>query len=592
MIGEKIYIGFSLGFNTSASVVSSNRGVLSAISQERLNCEKNTREFPYDAILKCCKTAGVKEVDWVSFSHWRELTLDEIERYTPSKYVGYFNNYKKSGRSPEEVLFKMIKSIARRDGVNIKCRSMERVEHHRSHMYSSYGFYGFDETHVNISCDGFGDGVTNRISVMRKGSEDVLFEAKMLDSIGLVYQYVTGALGFKEHQHEGKVTGLAAFGEPVYYDELVLLLEDMRAKIFTNEKSAVLNDTKYVLSEKQQDLVNESTIVDFDELLVMKDVVYGFVNKIMADGAKMEDVAASVQKYAEEEMCKRIAENVKLDEKLDCFLSGGLFANVKLNQRIREMGVFREVFVVPPMGDEGTAVGSAMHSMMRDGFNANANSEDNLKRVLSGTSMKDDYVRKSVFEKCKQNKVFDYEGREDELANHIAKALAEKKIVCMCRGRMEFGPRALCDRSILYECTDPSVNKWLNDQLSRTEFMPFAPVCQRKNAEKFFEDFERGKNAAKFMTMTFSCKNEFVEKYPAANHVDNTARPQVVNDAESPFMCKVLERYFELTGLEVLINTSFNLHNHPIIENEDVAIESWKKSNTDVLVLNDVLIER
>jgi len=157
---------------------------------------------------------------------------------------------------------------------------------------------------------------------------------------------------------------------------------------------------------------------------------------------------------------------------------------------------------------------------------------------------------------------------------------------------MEFGPRALCHRSILYNCDTKETNDWLNKKLSRTEFMPFAPVCMEEFADQLFEDLDGGRDSAKLMTMTFNCTEVFADAYPAACHIDNTARPQIVSKNEDEFTWKILSQYYALTLKKALINTSFNLHNWPIIATKEVALDSWLKSDTDCLLIENVMIEK
>ena len=160
------------------------------------------------------------------------------------------------------------------------------------------------------------------------------------------------------------------------------------------------------------------------------------------------------------------------------------------------------------------------------------------------------------------------------------------------RSHMEFGPRALCHRSILYNCDTKETNDWLNKKLSRTEFMPFAPVCREEVADDLFKNLDGGRYSARFMTMTFDCTDEFIKNYPAACHIDNTARPQIIRSEDDSFMWLLLKEYERKTSKKALINTSFNLHNWPIIENELVGIKSWITSDTDCLVIGNVIIEK
>ena len=562
---EKFYLGISISHNSSACVFSSERGLVAAISQERLNGEKNTKELPFDAIRECIKLACTDTIESVAISHYENLSLEYFQRNG--------KRFELVGDTCQDYVMNYLESIE----VKVKFPYMTRVDHHTAHALSTFGFYGIPmRNYYTITSDGFGDGLSARI----KYGNNVLSIVNLVNSIALVYQFVTGALGFTELKHEGKITGLAAFGEPVYLKDF----ESLYHRTFTGNGLSFIESEPLTNEEKEQ--VTKSHIIDFDKFLKLKKTVYKLVEKLIDKGATREDIAASVQEFSEKWTCYWIRKNCTMDD-ADAYLAGGLFANVKINQRIKDLGIFKNVYVCPAMGDEGTAVGAAVYLHMETADFAEANPHDH---VLSGTDVKMIDVKTSMSlmeEGYKLSTVSD-----DQLIEYVANKLADNKIVCLKRGRMEFGPRALCHTSILYNCDTKETNTWLNDKLGRTEFMPFAPVTREEVADDLFINLDGGRDSAKFMTMTFDCTDEFIQNYPAACHVDNTARPQIISYEDDSFMWNVLERYQELTGKKALINTSFNLHNNPIIESTQVAIDSWKTSDTDVLVIGNTVIEK
>ena len=577
-MAEKIYLGISLGFNSSACVLSNERGLLSAVSQERLSGVKNTKEIPFDAMLECLKLSLVNCIDKICISHYENIS---------DEYFVKYSSYELNGDNWQEFILNFLTS----NGILVHSSNIARVDHHIAHQYSTFGFYGMpkDSNFYMISSDGFGDGLSGKIFY---GKEGTLSTVKLENSVGLVYQFVTGALGFKEHQHEGKITGLAAFGEPRYkYD----ILKHFDIHLLGNGISFNNNE---ILTDEEKERVRTSNIVDFDKFLLLKKTIYNLVADLLIDGATREDIAASVQEVAEE-ITLNWLKKVCID-KGDAYLSGGLFANVKINQRIKDSGLFNNVYVCPAMGDEGTCVGSAIYTA----YVLDANYRDNIdevgtsKKVISGSEVDgDEETFDNICNEINRMRLQDkyrisFLRNSSDVIDTIVNNLAKDKIVCVMRDKMEFGPRALCHRSILYNATRKETNDSLNARLSRSEFMPFAPVCRVEVADDLFKNLDGGRDSAKFMTMTFDGTNEFVNTYKAVAHVDGTARPQIISENDDKFMWNVLLGYERQTGLKCLVNTSFNLHEQPIIRDEITGLHSFAKADLDVLVVGNVVVER
>lgn len=575
---EKFYLGISLGFNSSACVVSNKRGLLSAVSQERLNGVKNTKEIPFNAMLECLKIANVKEVDRVCISHYETITDEYFHKYSSCELVG--SDWKE-----------FIINFLTANYIFVKNDTVYRVDHHTAHQYSTFGFYGMPKgnDYYMISSDGFGDGLSAKIHYSKEGT---LSTVKLENSIGLIYQFVTGALGFKEHQHEGKITGLAAFGKPIYKQDILNHFK----RVHTGNGLSFVNEE--FLSRPEMTTVLKSNIIDFDKFLLLRKTIYNLVADLIIDGANKEDIAASVQEFAEETTVNWLKAHCL--DKGDAYLSGGLFANVKINQRIKDSGLFNNVYVCPAMGDEGTAVGSAIYTAyIEDGYYCdNVNKVGPSEKVISGTCVKDNKRTRDMI--CKELVNMNLHGKykvsyvqnSSKVIDIIVENLANNKIVCLMRDEMEFGPRALCHRSILYNATQKETNDSLNARLSRSEFMPFAPVCRKEVAEDLFKNLDGGRDSAQFMTMTFDGTDEFVGTYKAVAHIDGTARPQIVSKDNDKFMWKLLTEYEAKTNLKCLVNTSFNLHEQPIICKALTGLHSFTKADLDVLVIGNVIIEK
>ena len=311
---------------------------------------------------------------------------------------------------------------------------------------------------------------------------------------------------------------------------------------------------------------NGSYIADFDN---------PFLIPLLKKFSK-KDIASAAQITLEKVFLEHLS---VIPSNQNLAVAGGLFANVKLNQKINENKDIKDLYVFPNMGDGGLSVGAAWL----------AHHEINGKYPNPPKHM---YLGYEISKKKSLSllKLFGLKYKTFRNINRkIAQLLANKKIVARCSGRMEFGPRALGNRSILYEAVDKKINKWLNKKLNRTEFMPFAPITKFENADEFF-DFKKSLNSAQFMTITANCKKKMIKEGAAAVHVDATARPQLVRKSINRDLYEILDEYEKITGKKNLINTSFNMHEEPIVCNENDAIRAFLESKIDFLVLDDILV--
>jgi carbamoyltransferase len=260
-------------------------------------------------------------------------------------------------------------------------------------------------------------------------------------------------------------------------------------------------------------------------------------------------------------------------------LSGGVVANVKLNQRLKEIPGVEKIFIHPNMGDGGCGTGAALLE-----FQGNGHLKQPLKDVYLGPSYTADEIADAL-----QRAALPFD-RYTPIEPKIAALIAAGHVVARFNGRMEYGPRALGNRSILYHAKEPEVNQWLNQRLGRTEFMPFAPATLNEARHECYKNVDGGEYAAQFMTLTFDCTEDMKRTSPAAVHVDGTARPQLVTETSNPSFHAILTEYRKLTGIPSVINTSFNMHEEPIVCSPDDAIRAFLQGNLDYLAIGDFLV--
>ncbi|HSG43883.1 MAG TPA: carbamoyltransferase C-terminal domain-containing protein, partial [Anaerolineales bacterium] len=426
-------------------------------------------------------------------------------------------------------------------------------DHHYCHATTAYYTSNYEEALV-VTMDGGGDGLSGSVYHGRNGRLTLLNAVDSFNSLGNFYSYITHLSGFKAESHEGKITGLAALGKPAYIDIL-----------------------REFVSYKEPGQIQYS--VPMYHRSALKQIA-----SRLPENFDKSDLAASVQLLLEEIGIQFIQYWLQKTGIRSIAVAGGVFANVKFNQRVHELPEVDNFFVHPAMDDSGLAVGGAF-SALADDSNLDPNLlRQRLTNVYFGTSYSDEEIRKSI-------DAFGVEAtRESNITDVIARLLAEGHVVARFTGGMEYGPRALGHRSILYQTTDPSINDWLNERLLRTEFMPFAPATLEEYADECYENLDGARDSARYMTITFNCTEKMQAQSPGVVHVDGTARPQILDPDTAPDFYKIGVAYHKLTGIPSLINTSFNMHGEPIVCTPDDALRSFTDGRLDYLAIGDWLV--
>ncbi|MEW5758304.1 MAG: carbamoyltransferase C-terminal domain-containing protein [Candidatus Omnitrophota bacterium] len=431
-------------------------------------------------------------------------------------------------------------------------KKISRVPHHQAHLASAYFTSGMDNV-LSVVIEEYDGRNGMVIDLVQDGQVIPIANSPYPHSPGVFYSLVTRMLGFNQMLHAGKITGLAAYGQPHKVYHLV-------EKLMWNE------DMKVQISPLTYKLVVECART--------KNIPAYF------SGFSREDIAAAFQRRLEDVMVAIIKKALEKTGAKNIVLSGGVTANVKMNQCIYNINGVENLFIHPGMSDCGTALGAALW----ESYKSKKFKPFRLKNVFFGYEITDDEVELEL-----KRKNLKYH-KEENIQKKISGLLAEKKIITRVRGKMEYGPRALGNRSILYHCSDPSINKWLNQRLRRTEFMPFAPAVLAEYAEKCFVNFKGLEYAGEFMTITCDCTEWMKENCPAVVHIDGTARPQIVTPESNPDFYTILSEYNKITGIPVLINTSYNIHDEPIVRSAADALRVFKFTCLDYLAINDYLV--
>jgi len=420
---------------------------------------------------------------------------------------------------------------------------LKRFDHHLSHSAAAYYASGFERALI-VTLDGYGSGLAGSVSVGEGTRIKRIHKLEYPHSLGTFYEGVTSSLGFKPSRHEGKIVGLAAYGDPQILLDLVLGRFEQTPGSFRIVESNNVYFARYLAS---------------------------MFPKI--------DVAAAWQRALEVVATNYIQHYVKQTKIDTVVLAGGVIANVKLNQRVFEIPGVKHIFVYPNMGDGGCGTGAAFLAS-REGLGVSSA----YNTVYLGPDYSDDQIAREL-----HTAGLKFE-RVDPIEPTVAKLIHAGHVVARFNGRMEYGPRALGNRSILYRGTEPEVNHWLNQRLGRTEFMPFAPATLYEERDRCYEGVKGAEHAAEFMTLTFDCTPFMKQTCPAAVHVDGTARPQLVKESANPSYYRIIREYFKLSGIPSVINTSFNMHEEPIVNSPDDAIRAFLQGNLDYLAMGNFLV--
>ncbi len=423
-------------------------------------------------------------------------------------------------------------------------QKLVRYDHHQTHAANAFYTSGFPEALI-VTLDAYGGGLGGSISLGNKDGIKRLHNLQFPNSLGLYYESITSALGFTPSRHEGKVVGLAAYGDAE-------VLKPVIASRFHEEPG---------------------------NFLMISPNNYFFNRHLCTKFTKMT-LAAAHQRVLEEVTHNYVKHFIEKTQMKNVTLSGGVIANVKNNQTIFEIPGVEKIFVHPNMGDGGCSVGAAILCSRK---------EDSAPKPINDVYYGPEYSEADIRSALEEANL-EFE-KPDDIETRVATLIHEGHIVARFNGRMEYGPRALGNRSILYHAKDPEVNLWLNQQLGRTEFMPFAPATLYEHRHTYFEGIDGAEYAAEFMTITFSCTEKMISECPAAVHVDHTARPQLVRKEVNPSFHKIIEAYGLLSGTFCVINTSFNIHEEPIVCTPHDAIRAFQKGHIPYLAIGPLLVK-
>ncbi|MBW8003178.1 MAG: hypothetical protein FVQ80_14355 [Planctomycetes bacterium] len=544
--------------------------VLFSINEERLSRRKLDISFPEKSIEYSLNYLGLKKEDisviavsTTEFAKtlWRMFPfLKENYYLIRRKKKGYssFNAFKKKlkYKITELQLDPLSKWISRLiiknklKQLGFKNFKLVIYDHHLCHAISSAFISGFDKALV-ITIDGIGDALSGTISKLENGKLERIKAISGKNSFGIFFEHVTNLMNMRELEDEGKVMALANYALPIEDDKNPLL------DFFTIDGLDV--KAKY------------SSLKTYNEL---KKILWVYPS---------EQFAYMAQRTLEIKITELVRNAVKETGFKKICLTGGTCSNIKVNMLIKNLPEVEDVYVFSHMGDGGLSMGSAMFA----NYELNGISEYDFKDVYLGPKFSNDYI-KAVLEKDKSGNI-SYEYIED-IEKKVAKLFFEENIVLWFQGEMEYGPRSLGNRSILAPPHSEEIKNALNlIQKKRVWYQPFCPSMLLDDAKEILEDLKGTPNA--YMTMGYMVKKEKQKLVKGVINIDGSCRPQIITDYNSKFARLLLE-YKKLSGVGILLNTSFNLHGEPLICSPEDALNTFSRTPAKYLVLENYLVTK
>jgi carbamoyltransferase len=584
-------LGLSAFYHDSAACLLRDGEIVAAAQEERFSRLKHDASFPRQAVAYCIDEAGIQlaDLDLVVFY---EKPLLKFERLLET-YLAHAPRGFRQFRLSAPLWIKQKLHIPRELDRGLDHAYRGRyvfTEHHEAHAASAFYPSPFDEAAI-ITLDGVGEWTTASIARGRGARIEMLQEQRFPDSLGLLYSALTYFTGFRVNSGEYKLMGLAPYGKPIYRD--TILRELLRLEPDGSFRLAM----QYFAFDRSDVMTSPA----FDQLFggPRRDEAAPITQREM-------DLAASIQAVTEE-IVLRIARHARaLSGCANLVLAGGVALNCVANGRLMREGVFERVWVQPAAGDAGAALGCALfvwHHVLEKP--RAASTRDRMQGSFLGPGFSDAAICNYLDSVGAQ---FQREPSEDALCARIAALLADGKVVGHFAGRMEFGPRALGNRSILADARGTEMQSLLNAKIKfRESFRPFAPAVLRERVHEYFEWPEAldspymgfvshvqsvQRRACDLKRTGFSQLAEPHSSVPAVTHVDHSARIQTVDAERHPRLHGILRAFDRLTGCPLIINTSLNVRGEPIVHTPADAYRCLMSTGMDALVLQDVLLLR
>ncbi len=564
-----IILGIASGYHDSAAAIIRNGEVVACVQEERFSRIKGDNQFPISAINYCCQVAGVlpSNVDAVAFyekpySKFHRSLRSQIETF-PYSYPHFMSSIKSWLGERLSIDLKIQDELSFNSAPYF-------VPHHLAHAASSTFVSPFDEAAFIVS-DGVGEWATLSYGTYVDNKLKTLEELHFPNSVGLIYSAITFYLGFNANGGEGKVMGLADYGQAIYLDDLLKTID-------------LKEDGSFKLDESYWDFKS-------GRIPVTKKFIKKFGDPRIKGSELKENhfnMASSLQKLTELILI-RVANHVYEKTKLDSLcLSGGSFLNIPTNSKILESTPFKNLYIQPSASDAGAALGAALY--VNNLINPNSKKYF-MNRADFGPEYSDAEIERQLLKnKFKYNKL-----EEEEVIALASNWINENEVIIWFQGRIEFGPRALGHRSILASARNKEMKDYLNLEVKKREsFRPYGiSILEEKENEILISSKPSGKSdfVGPFMLKLGQVRNDFLNVYPSAVHVDGSTRYQTVTSKDGIYY-KLIKKLNDDFNMPLIINTSFNLDGEPIVNSPEDACKTFKNSLIKKMVIGNYVVEK
>lgn len=598
-------LGISSFYHDAAATIIFDDEIIAAVQEERFTRKKNTKDFPVNAIKFCLEKSNCKiaDLDAIVFYEKPKKKFDRlIETYTsigPKSFKQYLFSLKSIANSKTNIGATIISKLLEIEDFDKKKIKLLFSDHHLSHAASSFYTSNFQNAAI-LTIDGVGEWSTATISKGEGNKINLLREMSFPHSVGLLYSGFTQFLGFKVNSGEYKLMGLAPYGN-IHSDKTKEFIKKIKENLVS-----INNDGSIWLNQKYfKYLTGFSTINKrkWENLFCLK--------AIHGDQMFQQDycnLALAIQCVTDEIVIKMATTAKQITGCENICLSGGVALNCVSNGKLHEENIFKNIYIQPAAGDAGSSLGAAFaaYHIYFNRERIEINNPDLMKGSYLGPDFSNDEVESCLIV---NNAVFEKYNSIENLCNKVAALLQDGNVIGWFQGRMEFGPRALGNRSIIADPRNSEMQKKLNLKIKfREGFRPFAPAVLEEDANLYFETNSK----SPYMLLITQVKKHILKKLPfnydrldiweklyhprseiqTVTHVDLSARIQTVSKKTNYQFWNLLSCFKKLTGCSVLVNTSFNVRGEPIVCSPEDAYKCFMMTDMDYLIVNNFLLKK